>query len=115
MDGLTHDLVGEIAAGEAAAKSLLGKRKSPTAIFCTNDLLALGAERAVLEGGRRLPDDVALIGYDDVPFAALAFVRLTSVRQPSYDLGHRAAELLSDEASGTSHSLTTTNVKRLAC
>ncbi len=103
LDGLTHDLVAEIAAGEAAAKRLLGKRRPPTAIFCTNDLLALGAERAVLDSGLRLPDDVALIGYDDVPFAALAFVPLTSVRQPSYDIGHRAAELLLDEASGTSH------------
>ncbi len=103
LDGLSHDLVAGIAAGETAAKRLLRRRRPPTAIFCTNDLLALGAERAVLDGGGRIPDDVALIGYDDVPFAALAFVPLTSVRQPSYELGQRAAELLLDEASGAPH------------
>jgi LacI family transcriptional regulator len=92
-----------ISAGEAAAGRLLAGRKPPSAIFCTNDLLALGAERAILASGRRLPDDVAVVGYDDVPFAAMAFVPLTSIRQPAYEIGLRAAELLLDEASGETH------------
>ena len=103
MDSVTPAIVAAIADGEAAAKRLLQQRKPPTAIFCANDLFALGVEHAVLQSGRLIPDDVALIGYDDLPFAALAFVPLTSVRQPSYDLGYRGAQLLLDEASGTSH------------
>jgi LacI family transcriptional regulator len=103
MSTVTPAITAAIADGEAAAKKVLLQRKPPTAIFCGNDLFALGAEHAILESGRRLPEDVALIGYDDVPFAALAFVPLTSVRQPSYELGHRGARLLLDEASGISH------------
>jgi LacI family transcriptional regulator len=50
-----------------------------------------------------VPGDVALVGYDDVSFAAMAFVPLTSIRQPTYELGRRAAQLLLDEASGEPH------------
>jgi LacI family transcriptional regulator len=92
-----------ITAGEAAAKKLIGQRNPPTAIFCTNDLMALGAENAIFAAGARVPDDVALVGYDDVPFASMAFIPLTSVRQPAYDLGYRAANLVLDEAYGDAH------------
>jgi len=97
MDALT------IAAGEAAAKRLLARKNPPTAIFCGNDLMALGAEHAVVTAGLHLPDDIAIVGYDDVPFAGMAFVPLTSIRQPAYELGYRAAELLLEEASGEPH------------
>lgn len=98
MDAMT------IKAGDEAAHRLLAQAKRPTALFCANDLLAIGAEHAVLASGMNVPDDVAIIGYDDVPFAAMSFVPLTSVRQPAYDLGYRAAKLLLDEASaGTAH------------
>jgi LacI family transcriptional regulator len=103
MVSVTPAITAAIADGEAAANRLLQQRKPPTAIFCANDLFALGVEHAILKSGRRLPDDVAVIGYDDVPFAALAFVPLTSVRQPSYDVGYRGAQLLLQEASGASH------------
>ena len=92
-----------IAAGEAATKQLLARRRPPSAVFCTNDLMALGAEHAVLAAGGQLPDDVAVVGYDDVPFAGMAFVPLTSIRQPTYDLGFRAAQLLLEEASRKQH------------
>jgi LacI family transcriptional regulator len=92
-----------IAAGEAATTQLLTRKRPPTAIFCTNDLMALGAEHAVLASGRTVPDDVAVIGYDDVPFASMAFLPLTSIKQPAYDLGYRAAQLLLEEASGRPH------------
>jgi LacI family transcriptional regulator len=97
MDSMT------MAAGATAANRLLQQPKAPTAFFCANDLLALGAQRASLESGRRIPDDVAIVGYDDVPFARMAFVPLTSIRQPAYDLGHSAARLLLEELSGASH------------
>jgi LacI family transcriptional regulator len=92
-----------IAAGEQATQQLLAGRRRPSAIFCTNDLMALGAEHAVLASGGQLPDDVAVVGYDDVPFAGMTFVPLTSIRQPAYELGHRAAQLLLEEASGRPH------------
>jgi LacI family transcriptional regulator len=101
-----HDIeMGEltITAGEAAAHKLLAGRNPPTAIFCANDLMALGAEHAIVTAGLRIPDDIAIVGYDDVSFAGMAFVPLTSIRQPAYELGFRAAELLLEEASGRPH------------
>jgi LacI family transcriptional regulator len=97
MDALT------IAAGEAAAANLLARKNQPTAIFCANDLLALGAEHAIVAAGGHVPEDIAIVGYDDVAFAAMAFVPLTSIRQPAYELGYRAAKLLLEEASGQPH------------
>lgn len=101
-----HDIETElmtIAAGEDAARRLLALRQRPTAIFCANDLLALGAEHVLLAAGCQVPGDVAVVGYDDVAFASMAFVPLTSIRQPAFQLGNRGAELLLDEASGGSH------------
>jgi LacI family transcriptional regulator len=86
-----------IATGEAAAQRLLRRRVSPTAIFCTNDLLALGAERAVIAAGGRVPGDVAIVGYDDVVYAAMAFVPLTTIRQPAYKLGYHSTQLILEE------------------
>lgn len=75
-----------------------------TAVFCANDLLALGALRALLTGGRRVPEDMALVGYDDIEFAAQAAIPLTSVRQPSHQLGRSAAELvLAEVTAGADH------------
>ena len=96
-----HDLVAStmtIEAGEAAARELLGRPGRPTALFCGNDLLAIGAERAAIDLGLRIPDDVAIVGYDDIRFAESSLVPLTSVRIPAYELGYEAAKLLIDEA-----------------
>ncbi|MGW0810676.1 LacI family DNA-binding transcriptional regulator [Nonomuraea sp. NPDC002799] len=82
---------GEKAAGDLIAKGL------PEAIFCANDLLALGVLRALLRAGVRVPEDVALMGYDDIDFAAASTVSLSSMRQPTYQLGRIATELLLDE------------------
>jgi LacI family transcriptional regulator len=84
-------------AGAAAADELLGGPK-PTAVFCTNDMLALGLLRRLGQAGVAVPGDLAVVGYDDIEFAADAAVPLTSVRQPKYQLGRAAAELLLDEA-----------------
>jgi LacI family transcriptional regulator len=92
-----------IAAGEEATAKLLAVRNPPTGVFCANDLMALGAQYAAVAAGLRIPEDIAIVGYDDVPFAGMSLVPLTSVRQPAYELGHRAAELLFDEASGLPH------------
>jgi LacI family transcriptional regulator len=78
-------------------------RTRPTAVFCANDLLALGVLQALTSRGIRVPQDVALVGYDDIDFAASAAVPLTSVRQPREELGRAAAQLLIEEASGGAH------------
>jgi LacI family transcriptional regulator, galactose operon repressor len=88
-------------AGERAIRETLEKGHRPTAVFCANDMLALGVMRALLAEGIRIPEDIALIGYDDVAFASLAHVPLTSVRQPTYQLGRTAAELLLAEIEET--------------
>jgi LacI family transcriptional regulator len=66
----------------------------PDGVFAANDLLALAVLQALLLAGIRVPDDVAVIGYDDIAFAALAAVPLSSVHQPSYQMGRRAMEML---------------------
>lgn len=69
----------------------------PTALFCANDSLALGMMQGLCALGLRIPDDVALIGYDDIDYAAAATVPLSSIRQPRKELGRVAAELLLEE------------------
>ncbi|PRY01699.1 LacI family DNA-binding transcriptional regulator [Allonocardiopsis opalescens] len=83
--------------GLDAGQRLLAGRRTPDAVFCANDLLALGVMRALLRAGARVPDDVAVLGYDDIEFAAAAAVPLSSVRQPTYQLGRLGTELLLDE------------------
>jgi LacI family transcriptional regulator len=92
-----------IEAGEAAMLELLGQPHPPSAVFCGNDLLAIGAERAALGHRLRIPEDVAIVGYDDIRFAATSLVPLTSVRNPAYELGYQAAKLLIEEATDDAH------------
>ncbi|WP_030751035.1 LacI family DNA-binding transcriptional regulator [Streptomyces griseus] len=87
----------DVASGRDAGARLLGLADRPTAVFCANDLLALGVLQALYAAGVRVPEDMAIVGYDDIEFAAAATVPLTSVRQPALTLGARAAELLLEE------------------
>ncbi|WP_239155380.1 LacI family DNA-binding transcriptional regulator [Amycolatopsis sp. FDAARGOS 1241] len=75
----------------------------PTAAFCVNDLVALGLLRSCAALHIRVPEDLAIVGYDDIEFAAAATVPLTSVRQPRHRLGRTAAELLIQETSDPRH------------
>lgn len=76
----------------------------PDGIFCANDLLAVGIMQAFVFNSRvRIPQDVALVGYDDISFAPAAIVPLTSIRQPEVELGARAIELLLHEVEGGAH------------
>ncbi|MEU9885515.1 substrate-binding domain-containing protein [Sphaerisporangium sp. NPDC051011] len=84
-------------AGQQAAERLVSGHRLPDAIFCANDLLALGLLRGLLQSGVRVPGDVALIGYDDIDFSAASAVSLSSIRQPTHKLGRLATELLIDE------------------
>lgn len=79
--------------GLAAVEELFGEL-APTAVFCANDLLAIGVIRGLRLRRLRAPDDVAVVGYDDVELAAMTDPPLTTVHQPSYELGGTAYELL---------------------
>ncbi|MFI2297162.1 LacI family DNA-binding transcriptional regulator [Isoptericola sp. NPDC019571] len=78
--------------GRRVATEAPGAR--PDAIFAANDMHALGLERALLECGIPVPEEVALVGYDDIPFAECAAVPLTTLRQPSLEIGTAAARLV---------------------
>ncbi|MCD0442793.1 LacI family transcriptional regulator [Glycomyces sp. A-F 0318] len=85
------------AAGREAVEQMLGRADRPTAVFCANDLVALGALQSLTMHGVKVPQECAIIGYDDIDFAAAAAVPLSSVRQPRAQLGRTAAQLLFDE------------------
>jgi LacI family transcriptional regulator, galactose operon repressor len=94
-----------VAEGRGAGQRLAGlpAERRPTAAFCANDLLALGLLQQCVSLGLRVPADLAIVGYDDIEFAAAAAVPLTSVRQPRQLLGRTAAELLLDESANPDH------------
>jgi LacI family transcriptional regulator len=66
----------------------------PTALLCANDLMAIGALEHCKAAGLRVPDDVSLTGFDDLPFVSLLTPSLTTVRQPASDMGARAVTRL---------------------
>ncbi|HEX8968576.1 MAG TPA: LacI family DNA-binding transcriptional regulator [Chloroflexota bacterium] len=84
----------QIEGGRQAAMALLRQARDLTAIFVLNDLMALGALEAARSMGRRVPADLSIVGFDDIPFAALANPPLTTVGQPIRQLGEQAADLL---------------------
>ena len=94
-----------VAEGRSAGERLAGipVRRRPTAAFCANDLIALGLLQQAIGSGRRVPEDLAIVGFDDIEFAAAAAVPLTSVRQPRQELGRAAAQLVLDEATNPEH------------
>jgi len=94
-----------VAGGREAAARILGipAGRRPTAAVCANDLLAMGVLQEMVRHGVPVPDEFAIVGYDDIDFAAAAAVPLTSVRKPRQELGRRAAELLLDEAGDGEH------------
>jgi LacI family transcriptional regulator len=82
------------AGGYYAMKQLLPS--NPDAVFAASDVMAIGAMRAARESGLKIPDDIAFVGFDDLPIATLSDVQLTTVRQPVSQFGSKAVELLID-------------------
>lgn len=80
--------------------ALLRAARRPTAVCTANDLLALGVLAAVAEEGVRVPEELSVVGYDDIAYARLASPSLTTVRQPAHDMGAAAARLLLDRLAG---------------
>ena len=80
--------------GEIGLTQLLQREPALDAVFACNDPMALGALKAARRLGRRVPDDLAVAGYDDVPEASFFFPPLTTVRQPLQEMGKRGAQVL---------------------
>ena len=80
--------------GYKSAKRLLRMKKIPTAIFVCNDLMAIGAIRAIKEGGLSVPKDISVVGFDDIALASFYSPKLTTVTQPKYQMGKLAANML---------------------
>jgi LacI family transcriptional regulator len=72
----------------------------PDGVVASNDHLAIGLVHGLISRGVRVPEDIAVVGYDDIEFAAIAGVPLTSVRQPAHEMGRTAAEMLLARISG---------------
>ncbi len=85
-----------VGSGYEAMKRLLSLDVPPTAVFAANDRMALGALQAAHDLGRRVPEDVSIVGFDDIPVARYLHPPLTTVRQPLYELGEAAATMLMD-------------------
>jgi LacI family transcriptional regulator len=84
----------QVESGYSATQQLLAARERPTAVFAANDLMALGVSYATQEAGLKVPDDIAIVGYDDRDFAGFVRPALTTVQMPCEKMGHAAAESL---------------------
>jgi LacI family transcriptional regulator len=83
-----------LAGGQSAMRALLSLRARPTAVFCANDLLGVGALKACLSAGVKVPDELSIIGCDDVELARVVTPELTTVAVPARELGARAMRLM---------------------
>ena len=86
--------------GYPVGKELLARRTPFTALFAYNDISAIGAIWALREAGLRIPEDVSVVGFDDIPGAAFSNPALTTVRQPLIRMGQIAAQTLVDQIEG---------------
>jgi LacI family transcriptional regulator len=86
-----------VTGGEAAMRDLLALDPHPTAVIGYNDLMAIGAMRAIRRAGLRVPDDVSLVGFDDVAIAAYVEPALTTLRQETVEMGRWAVTRLTEE------------------
>ncbi len=92
----------DIAAGASGARRLLALNPPPTAIFAIADTLALGAMAAIKQAGLSIPQDIAVVGFNDIPTAALIDPPLTTVAAPAHDMGVQAMRMLKDVIAGRS-------------
>jgi LacI family transcriptional regulator len=88
--------------GASAMATLLAADPKLDAVFVANDVMAFGAMRALRSAGRRVPDDVAVVGFDDIPASAMTHPPLSTVRQPLYEMGRTAASMVMAAVRGES-------------
>ncbi len=90
---------GRVDGGDRAIQALLHSRPRPTAVFCYNDMTAIGALKALHEVGVRVPGEMSVVGFDDIALAAYATPPLTTIAQPKYEMGQLAMRMLLDSLS----------------
>src|SRR3954454_18504749 len=95
------------AGGYAAMESLVELPEPPEALFVANNLMTVGALECLAKRGLRAPDDIAIVGFDDIPWADLVVPSLTTVAQPTYELGRTAGMLLKDRTASPGRPSTT--------
>ncbi len=78
-------------------QQLLSADIPPTAVFCSNDLVALSAMEGAREMGLSVPEDLSVIGFDDMPLSSYVYPRLTTIYQPAYEMGKRATQILLEQ------------------
>ena len=88
-----------------AAQRLLAMKTPPTAIFAQDDSMALGVREAVLSAGLKIPEDLAIVGFDDINVCALTGIELTTISQKKYEMGIMAAKILIDKITGETPSM----------
>ncbi len=86
--------------GFKAMDQVLAKRKQADAIFCANDMIAIGALEAIQQNGFRVPQDLSVVGFDDLYISSLVKPALTTIRQPTYELGNIAVSMLIERIQG---------------
>ncbi len=89
--------------GYEKTRTLLQLRPRPTAIFASNDLIALGVLAALRESGLKSPDDISVLGFDDLEFAEFISPALTTIAQPGYQMGAKGANILVKRIQGSTH------------
>lgn len=102
----TNDNDYELASGRALAKQFVENGHGATAVLCINDMVAFGFIQALHQHGIRVPDDVSVVGFDDIPFAETFIPPLTTIRYPSDETGRLAAMMLFSGLESGGESLT---------
>jgi DNA-binding LacI/PurR family transcriptional regulator len=96
---------GQMSSGALLAKELLNMPERPTAIICFNDMQAIGVMQTLQQADIRIPEDISVVGFDDIPLAEFLYPALTTYRQPIWELGQMAAKvalnLLGENVNGT--------------
>lgn len=91
---LIHECDFDIFEGRAAMSRMIALHDRPTAVFCANDIQAIGAITACRDANLRVPDDISIMGFDDLPIAQCTTPQLTTVRVPADEMGAKAADTL---------------------
>jgi LacI family transcriptional regulator len=86
--------------GYQGGKRFIKMAEPPTAIFATNDYMALGAYQAILEEGRKVPEEIAIVGFNDIEFTAMKGIELTTIGQKKYEMGSIAIKTLVEKIEG---------------
>jgi LacI family transcriptional regulator len=99
---LIHECSVSYDGGQKIMKEILDQNVHFGSIFAANDLIALGAYNTLVKNGIKIPDDILLVGFDDIPTAHIITPGLTTVRQPTNEIGMKAAQILFDHLSNGS-------------